>query len=259
MNAKRHSSLKRNKKIKQKVVRKLKAWHRRLGVFCSVFLILITVTGIAINHTDSLSLAKTPVTQNWLLNYYGIKSTNTVYSSKHDSNQLVFSNNLLWLNKSLILKADKQIHYAFVYQNLIIAATSGQLYLLNKSGELQETQDSTFSLPTPINKLGLDAVHSLWIESNQKNYIADKDIIDWQESTPNSKVHWVSSVKSVQQDDLNLVRSQYLDWQRIMLDLHSGRIFGVSGTTFWDLISIILLFLAFSGLVIYIKQKPSKK
>ena len=42
-----------------------------------------------------------------------------------------------------------------------------------------------------------------------------------------------------------------LSLQRILLDLHSGRIFGRYGTLFVDFLSLVLLALAVSGLWIY--------
>ena len=39
-----------------------------------------------------------------------------------------------------------------------------------------------------------------------------------------------------------------------MLDIHSGRFFGAYGVLLFDLIAVILIFLAFTGVIIWIRQ-----
>ena len=255
MNAKRHHHHKKTKKIKQKVVRRLKDWHRRLGVLCSLFIIIITLTGVAINHSQSLSLAKTPVTQNWILDHYNIAFPERVYASSQSSESLIFSGNLLWLNKNLILEADLPIINAMILNTNIIAVTAEQLYLLNHLGQVIELQDSSFGLPTPIQQIGVDTNSHFWLKTHSHDFITDTDFTDWVSSEQSPQVNWLTPTLSSNPEDANMVRSLHLNWQTVMLDLHSGRIFGTSGQRLWDLVSICLLFLAVSGLVIFTRKK----
>ncbi|MBM7073857.1 PepSY-associated TM helix domain-containing protein [Shewanella sp. 202IG2-18] len=256
MNAKRHhSTKKKHNKLKQKVVRKLKTWHRRLGVCCALFIIIITVSGIAINHSQSLNLAKTPVTQGWLLDHYNITSPKRVYTSDEPGFKLTFLDNLLWLNRKLVLKTDSSITNVFQYKKFFAVVTSKQLYLLNLSGQLQEQQDSSTGLPIPVKDIGIDDNSRLWIRSAHADYVADEDLIDWSISQSRPAIDWQKPKISSHQSDYQLARSFHLNWQRVIQDLHSGRLFGIAGTFFWDLVGVILLFLSISGLIIFMKQK----
>ena len=52
--------------------RSLYQWHRMLGIAAGVFVLLLAVTGLMINHTESLELDERYAKADWLLNWYGI-------------------------------------------------------------------------------------------------------------------------------------------------------------------------------------------
>ena len=47
-------------------------WHRRAGLAAALIIVLVTATGIFLNHSSGLSLAQRFVEQPWLLSFYGI-------------------------------------------------------------------------------------------------------------------------------------------------------------------------------------------
>ena len=50
----------------------LSRWHRWFGVGSIVFILLLSVTGIALNHSDDLNLDSRYLRSPWLLEWYGI-------------------------------------------------------------------------------------------------------------------------------------------------------------------------------------------
>ena len=50
----------------------LKSWHRSVGIFAAVFLLLLTVTGTLLMQTDDLELDSRYVNNERLLDWYGI-------------------------------------------------------------------------------------------------------------------------------------------------------------------------------------------
>jgi hypothetical protein len=50
---------------------RLLVWHRRLGLAVSVIVLLLSVTGLLLNHTDALKLDQTSLRADWLLRWYG--------------------------------------------------------------------------------------------------------------------------------------------------------------------------------------------
>jgi hypothetical protein len=75
-----------------------------LGLTTVLFLILLSITGILLNHTEELKLAKRYVQSEWILNLYGIKtpSISAAFPIADDVIWISFISNKLYLNQQLI-------------------------------------------------------------------------------------------------------------------------------------------------------------
>ena len=49
------------------MVHRLRAWHRGMGALAALFLLMLAVTGILLNHTLDLKLAERHLDWPWLL------------------------------------------------------------------------------------------------------------------------------------------------------------------------------------------------
>ena len=47
-------------------------WHRRLGLLALLFIVILSITGIMLNHTQALELDSQTIDNNWLLDWYGL-------------------------------------------------------------------------------------------------------------------------------------------------------------------------------------------
>ena len=65
-------------------------WHRRLGAFSAILVVILSVTGLLLSHNVFLKLNKTFLTQEWLLNWYG-------YDAEAD-----YANEILTLDKVVL-------------------------------------------------------------------------------------------------------------------------------------------------------------
>ena len=253
----------KNKLLSFKILRILRPWHRRLGLFSVLFVVLLAITGVLINHSDDFNLDKTTVKQAWLLDYYGIQapeySVSFVPPNLESSVSLPIlhaTDNLLWQNDSLILEATNKVLSAVNFQSMIVAIDDRQLYLLNLQGQLQETQNTSTGLPTSLVALGVSA-NKLFLKTHQGVYQSDENLIEWH-LTDDSNVQWIATNSTVSKDVILASRSANLHWERVILDLHSGRLFGSLTVWIWDLFAFALLLVSFSGCWIWLKQKPSK-
>ncbi|MCB2385418.1 PepSY-associated TM helix domain-containing protein [Thalassolituus alkanivorans] len=64
-----------------------------------------------------------------------------------------------------------------------------------------------------------------------------------------------AAVLQVLPAELAAARNESISWQRVLLDLHSGRWFGSWGVWVVDVAALILLFLALSGAWIWFSRK----
>ena len=51
-------------------------WHRRLGVAAAFFVLVLVVSGIALNHSSAFGLDRNFVDWDWLMQAYGDDSAN---------------------------------------------------------------------------------------------------------------------------------------------------------------------------------------
>ncbi|MGS0680289.1 PepSY-associated TM helix domain-containing protein [Shewanella sp. 125m-7] len=244
--------------LRVKILRQLRPWHRRIGIFSTLFVIFIAVTGVLINHSNHLSLDTAHVKQAWLLDYYGIKAPTNIAVYQSSPQTLSSSGNQVWLNDKLILEANTEVLAIAIKQEIIVAIDSHQLYLLSAQGDLFETQSAATGLPNNIQALGYG--EELWLQTTTGQYKADSDIIEWTAIKPLVAIDWVHPIDDADTTKVaEQIRASRLSWERVLLDLHSGRLFGSLGPWIMDLVALSLLIMAFSGIYIWLQQKPARK
>ena len=68
-----------------KLLRSLYIWHRYLGLSAALFVMVLSATGLALNHTESLHMDSTHVQSELLLDWYGIHAPDDLGSYSADS------------------------------------------------------------------------------------------------------------------------------------------------------------------------------
>ena len=107
--------------------------------------------------------------------------------------------------------------------------------------------------------IGLTANGNLAIRAAHGYYLTDADFIEWNE-TDSLDATWASSVEPSLQLKQSLQeswRGSGLPMERVMLDLHSGRILGRWGIYLVDAAAILFLVLAISGVWLWGKRRAS--
>ncbi|MCL1050464.1 PepSY domain-containing protein [Shewanella abyssi] len=243
--------------LRVKLLRQLRPWHRRIGIFSTLLVIFMAVSGVLINHSNQLSLDTAPVKQSWLLDYYGIKAPTQVSLYQVNPHTLVSANNQVWLNQQTILEANGKVLGVVDYQGMIVAVDSSHLYLISSDGELLETQSSATGLPVGIEAIAKS--ERLWLKTTSGRFIADSDLIDWSLDSSNKPIDWVSQLDNSQtQEVTEQIRASRLHWERVLLDMHSGRFFGALGPWLMDLVALALIIMSLTGCYIWLQHKPAK-
>jgi len=247
------------KSIKTRLTRQLREWHRRLGIFAAFFLIFLSISGIALNHTNFLSLSHQSISTPWILSHYGIKAPTDIrfYQEK---NWLV-TNQLVWLHDLLVFESDDTVVSVAKYQSYILLATHSQLILFTQTGEIVDKLDSSSDLPFAISALSVSDSHIV-LNTADGYYQSDSDLMSWQKIQPIIEPAWATNVASTQAELVLAQRqfqSQFLNWEKVILDAHSGRLFGGFGVWFMDIVAFILILLSMSGIYIWLRHSKSKR
>ncbi len=245
--------------IRNRIIRHLREWHRRLGIFAAFFLIFLSVSGVALNHTTLFSLSHQSITNDWLLDHYGIKPPSDIRFYQQKRWQV--TDQFVWLGDKLVFESDEMIVSITKFQNYHIVATSTQLVIFTPAGELVDKLDSSSDLPVPITALSIAEDH-LILKTPSGYYQGDSDLIDWQAIQTFVEPTWVIEdsansleIKRVQRQ----FQAQFLNWERVILDAHSGRLFGDFGVLFMDIVALILVLLSVSGIYIWLRYARSKR
>jgi hypothetical protein len=141
-----------------------------------------------------------------------------------------------------------------------VAACEQELLFLDEQGRLVEKIGATFGLPIPVEQLG-GCGEQLCIRTPRRLFELDfinlsfKPLVGVQPTWSEPTLLNDASRQTIYE----LSRGQGLSWERVMLDLHSGRLFGAAGVWVVDIAAVLLLFLALSGFVLWYQHMRVKR
>ena len=227
-------------------------WHRRIGLVAILLVIVLSITGIMLNHTERFKLDSTYVDSSFLLSWYGLEPDSEPVSYGVDESTFTQWGSQLFLDEQPIAEYDNGIRGAIMAEKFIVVAFERDILLLTPSGELVESipTESSFA---DIARLGVKQQRPVVETVDGSFYIADEHIIDWS-STVADDALWSQSTPMSDEKMAALktgFRGQGLSLERVVLDLHSGRIFGAYGIYVMDAAAIALLWLSLSGLWVW--------
>ena len=219
-------------------------WHGHLGVAAAVLFLVLLFTGIALNHTERLNLDQKYVGSDWLLSWYGIAPTNAPVSYRVGKHWITELDGHLFLDEKLIYERAGSTRGALETQNIFAAATENTLYLFDIEGAFIER---VMDLPGEILRMGWRK-NDIYIDTPMGVFSADPDFLVWKQADQAPIWTETSTVPSVIESDiLKVYRGQGLPWERVVLDIHSGRILGSWGPYLMDGAALVLLILVASG------------
>ncbi|GMR01100.1 MAG: hypothetical protein BMS9Abin19_0454 [Gammaproteobacteria bacterium] len=231
-------------------------WHRRFGLFALTLVIILAITGIMLNHTEQLELDENYVNNNWLLNWYGIAPEDEPVSYRVGQHVISSWNNQLFFDNTAITSLEQTMHGAIGAEQFIVVALDNEIILLSYEGEFIERVSTSISFSN-IQRLGMKYKRPVIETSEPLYYMADEHILDW-DVIINEGIEW-SEKYSLNDDEreqlLVAYRGNGLKLERVILDLHSGRIFGSYGIYLMDAAAIALLWLSLSGLWVWSSRR----
>ena len=229
--------------------------HRWLGTTIVAFVLFIAITGIALNHTDDLELNKKHVGWSWLLDAYGVDVPPPTASFADAGHQATLLGERLFVDGRDSGQVAATLAGIAVIDSLIIVAADKTVFLFMSDGALVEAIDLTTILSGPIDRVGTIAAGRFVLDSGERLYGSDADIA-WFTPLPADtavEVHW-SSATDLDQTAIDALETAYrgrgLTVERVLLDLHSGRILALPGKVLLDIIGIGMILLSISGIAL---------
>jgi hypothetical protein len=240
-------------------LRSFYVWHRYMGVSAALFVLLISVTGLMLNHTEDLQLDSNHVKSDRILDWYGIQAPQTLRAYPAGRQHITLMGEHLYLNRKEIDGEFRDLVGAVFLNGLFVIAVGDSILLLTAHGETVEQLGSEDGIPAGIRRIGVDGKGKLVTQSSLDYYEADTDFIKWshRQQAP-ADIQWSQSedldpvlTRSLQQH----YRGEVLPLERLVLDLHSGRFFGPAGPWIFDIAALLLILLALSGTWIWLRRR----
>lgn len=247
------------KNLQNRLIRHLREWHRKLGILAAFFLIFLSISGVLLNHTEFFKLGSQHVESTLLLEHYGINAPNTL--NFYHQNELIVTNNLVWMNKQLLQEVSEPVVSLGKFQEFILVVTSKTFTIFTDKGELVDSLNALSGLPSNISKMAISDDYVI-VNTDKGYFQTDNNFFDWQAINTLVEPDWITeSMPNTQQNKraVTQYKSQYLTWERIVLDMHSGRFFGLIGVLFMDAVALLLLLLSVSGIYLWVRHSRTKR
>jgi uncharacterized iron-regulated membrane protein len=225
----------------------LAVWHRRLGLATAAVVIFLAITGVLLNHAHRLGLDKAHVTADWLLAWYGVRSQEAV-SFPAGAHWVSWTGSGLHLDGRFVLDAEASPLGAAAAGNQLIAVAFKQgLVLLTPSGEVVERVGRE-SLPGTVERIGVSGQGKLVIETPHGIFATDAEMVAWQPEAAEPLWSLAQQTPAALQEALKDQHAAGPSVERVLQDLHSGRIFGAWGPWLMDAAAIAFIVLAVTGI-----------
>ena len=237
----------------------LKAWHGRLGVTAALFVLVLAITGFCLNHTSGWGLDKKPIMQGFLLELYGVPEFSLSESFPLQGGFISRVNKRVFFNGTEFGACDDRLHGAVALSQYSVIACGGHLLLFSSGFTLIEDIGSGVELPS-VHRLGV--FHDeLYFDGKAGVFLMDIDTLAWRElRQPPENISWSSAQRPPDELRRTLVdafMNKDITYERLLLDIHSGRILGSWGVYLVDIMAVFFVLLAASGLVFWWNMKSA--
>ncbi len=236
-------------------------WHRRVGVLAAFFVLVLVITGVVLNHSSALRLDRNFVDWPWLSQAYGDDPGNLPAFQLGEHWLSRAANGRVYFNAREVAPCRGKLVGAVAAGGLLFAGCARELLLITDSGELVESVSASTGLPVPLQAIGL-IDNRVALQASGTWWLADLDQMDFNQRAPAGGTVIRQLVPDRLPEGIRKkipVPNQWLTWERLLLDLHSGRLFGLAGVLWVDGIGLLVASLATSGTAMWWLHRRRKR
>lgn len=242
-----------NKRRKTSLLRRGHYW---LGLGLALPLVMLAISGVLLNHSDDLNLDKRYSGYPLLLKLYGIKPAAPETGYPLAGHWVTQARDSLWLDaKKLDTTTRAPLVGAARLDNLLVVAQPAQLRVYTRDGRNVEHLD----LPPTRTPISAITAHNgrLLLRGTHGVFSTTSDFAAWSDTTqpwPNIGATQQALPPQLRKRIARQLAADTLTWEKILLDLHSGRIFGSWGPYCVDAVALITLALAITGCMLWLRR-----
>jgi hypothetical protein len=236
----------------------MRSLHRSVASVVFVFVIILSVTGILLNHTSELKLDQRYLRMPWLLEHYEINQVKPDAVFLLDGKVFSQFGDQLFVDAVPVSHIYRPLLGGVVIDEIYILATDDALILLNPDGEFVERMGAESGVPPMIQNIGLfhgDPV----LQTRDGMWLSDFLLDSW-ELVSLEGVGWSvpePMPDSVEKDLVTYFHGYGVTFEQVVLDIHNGRIIKKFGVWVLDAVGVLMILLSLSGLWLWFCKRKS--
>ncbi len=235
---------------------RLTQWHRWAGITAALLVVVLASTGLALQHAPALGLDRSPVGAPMVARALGIDA-GTVRAFRVGDAWLLGTRDAIYLDGRLVASISELPSGAIDTPFGLAVAAGGDVLLLDNEGNLLERLRADGALPGGVQRLGRSDDGRPVVETSEGRYRPRRRWLAF--ATLDGEVRAWSSATKPPEPLARRVRRQQLaqavTWERLLLEVHSGRIAGQAGVLIMDAAAVLLLVLALSGVYLWWRRR----
>lgn len=224
-------------------------WHRRIGVVAAGFLLLLAVTGLLLNHGHDIGLDRMPLENAWLRAHYGLASVASAPRHTVDGRPLSVKNGQLWLGEEHLAECPHLVG-VMSRRDEVLVVCPDRLVLLTPDGQVIDQADSLRGIPSGLSAYS-EQGETILLKTADNSLGVNLSDLSVRAVSVGPDVVWRGAAPAGD----GVAPIDAFTWERVMLDLHSGRLFGRAGVWVVDLMGVASILLALSGVVLHVRRR----
>lgn len=235
----------------------IQKWHKNFGICSALFVIFLATSGIMLSHSQQLKLNTNYIQTEWLLDLYQINPANEPIGFMSSDTWATQVGKRLYFNEIEVAKNITTLVGLITINDIYVVAYDSQITLLTQAGEIVEHLTGAVGVPAGMQAIAADDEANLIIRAAHGYYRVNLDDLIWDEFDYLDGVWSLSSFipEELKINLYHLYRGRGLTLERVLQDLHSGRIVGQWGVYIVDFMAILFLILAISGIWMWWKRR----
>lgn len=237
----------------------LRRSHRWLGIAAALFVLLLSVTGIALNHSSDWRLDRRYVSWDWAIDALGVHTPEPSVSFADNGHRVTQIGERTYFDACEIGSGMESLGGLVMLDTLFAIASGESVILLTADGELVQRFDVSAELPGTIERIGRADGRPV-LESGGDYFIGDADAtaFDAWPDGAEATVAW-SSPSEPSRRRIAVLKEHYrgrgLTVERLLIEIHSGRILAAAAPLVLDVVAAGLILLSISGLYVWMRSR----
>ncbi|MDB0055575.1 PepSY domain-containing protein [Akkermansiaceae bacterium] len=230
-------------------------WHRWLGLIAALPLLWLSLSGILLNHAEFFGLNDRQVSAGWVLKRYHQLPEGEPRGITIGDRKVAFWDGLTFLDKEF-LEIPGQLVGAVALKNQLIIATDERIAILDGTGEMVLDLDELSLPPLPIETVTVDK-ERLFVFSGKSFWRFSEDFLSFEETSTHKVFKSLPLLDDADRESLSnaIMTRRAMPLSRVILDAHSGKLFGWPGWLLTDLAAASVIVLTILGLGLFKKRQ----